>query len=67
VNCIAFHPTDSNTFWIGAAAGGVWKTTDGGNNWETHTDKLQALGIASIAVHPEKSETLYAATGDKNR
>src|SRR6266545_4215999 len=27
------HPSDPNTIYIGAAAGGVWKTTDGGVHW----------------------------------
>ncbi|PIF02630.1 MAG: hypothetical protein CR987_01100, partial [Draconibacterium sp.] len=30
INCVAFHPTDNNTYWIGAPAGGVWQTTDDG-------------------------------------
>ena len=27
-------PGDRNTYYVGAAAGGVWKTTDGGDSWE---------------------------------
>ena len=33
INCITFHPTDANTFWVGVAQGGVWKTTNSGQNW----------------------------------
>ena len=30
VNCVAFHPTDVNTFWVGTPAGGIWRTNNGG-------------------------------------
>ena len=34
VNAIGFHPTNPQIIYIGAPAGGLWKTTDGGNSWE---------------------------------
>ncbi len=66
VDCIAFHPTDSNTFWVGAPTGGLWKTTDGGKSWEPLTDFAAGIGISDIAVHPERPETLFIATGDRD-
>ena len=35
---VAGHPTDPSTFYFGACAGGVWKTTDGGVYWENVSD-----------------------------
>lgn len=64
INCIAFHPTDSNTMWIGAPSGGVWKTQDGGDTWNTTTDALAAIGVSDIAVNPKNPSVLYLATGD---
>jgi len=65
INCICFHPTDPNTFWIGAASGGIWKTTDGGNSWiSLNANLLTNLSIADIAVDPIDSDILYIATGD---
>jgi hypothetical protein len=64
LNCIAFHPTDANTFWVGSAAGGLWRTTTGGNAWTPLTDNLPVLGISAIAVHPTNPNILYIATGD---
>lgn len=66
LNCIGFHPTNPNIFWVGAAAGGVWKTTDGGMTWNTYTDKLPLLGVSDIAVHPQNPDIQYVATGDGN-
>jgi photosystem II stability/assembly factor-like uncharacterized protein len=64
VNCIRFHPTDANTVYIGAAAGGVWKTTNGGSTWTSHTDFLDALSVADIAINPRYPDSIFVATGD---
>jgi hypothetical protein len=64
INCIEFHPTDTATFWIGSASGGVWKTSDGGQSWIPLTDNMPILRISSIAVDPHHPDTLWIATGD---
>ena len=64
INCLAFHPTEANTFWIGAPAGGLWKTTDGGTTWSTRTDSLPVLGVSDIAIDPTNADIMYIATGD---
>jgi photosystem II stability/assembly factor-like uncharacterized protein len=66
VNCIAFHPTNANTFWVGTPAGGLWKTTNGGASWTTNTDRLPVLGVSGIAIDPSNPNTMYIATGDGN-
>lgn len=66
INCIAFHPTDPNTFYVGAPSGGVWKTTNGGTSWRTTTDLLPALGISDIGINPLEPNILYVVTGDKD-
>ncbi len=67
VSCIRFHPTDENTFWVGAATGGIWKTTDFGQSWKTHPfTQFLSIGISDIAVFPKNPDIVYAATGDVN-
>ncbi len=66
VNCIAFHPTNSQIMWVGTPAGGLWKSTDGGQTWMTNTDQLTNLGVSAIAVHPTNDSILYIATGDND-
>ncbi|MFN4253894.1 MAG: T9SS type A sorting domain-containing protein [Saprospiraceae bacterium] len=66
INCIAFHPTDSNTYWMGAPGGGIWKTTDGGSTWTNNTDNLPVIGVSSIVVEPTDPNIIYIATGDGN-
>ncbi len=68
INCIAFHPSDNNTFWVGAPSGGLWKTTNGGSTWTVLTDNNTVLGVSDIAIPSDyaTSKTIYIATGDKN-
>ncbi len=68
INTIAFHPADTNVFWIGAPAGGLWQTTDGGNSWTVLTDSNAVLGVSAIAIPPDfdTSHIIYIGTGDRD-
>ena len=64
LNCVKFHPTNHNIIYVGAPAGGLWKTTDGGNTWSTATDLLPTLGVEDILIDPTNTNIMYIATGD---
>ncbi|NOZ45194.1 MAG: T9SS type A sorting domain-containing protein [Chlorobi bacterium] len=64
INCITFHPTDSNIFWVGIAQGGVWKTTDHGHSWIPLTDNIPMLRISDIAVDKNNPDIIYISVGD---
>lgn len=66
LNCVAFHPTDSNTFWVGSPGGGLWKTSDAGQTWTTYTDNLPVMGVSEIVINPQNPNTMYIATGDRD-
>ena len=66
VSCIAFHPTNDQIMLVGTPAGGLWKSSDGGNTWGTSTDDLPTLGISSIAFDPYNPNIVYAGTGDRD-
>lgn len=53
----------SDTFYFGAAGGGVWKTTDAGNTWQPMSNGIDAASIGAIAVAPSQPDTIYAGTG----
>jgi photosystem II stability/assembly factor-like uncharacterized protein len=57
------HPTDPRIMYVGAVTGGVWKTTDGGENWQPLTDMLPTAGLGALAMDPANPDTLYAGTG----
>jgi len=55
---------DPLTYYFGSVAGGVWKTTNGGNTWTPMTDKTGIMSVGAIAVAPSDSNVLYVGTGE---
>ncbi|MBA3829760.1 MAG: hypothetical protein H0X33_12540 [Taibaiella sp.] len=67
IETVTFHPTDSNTFWVGSAGGGAWKTTDGGMHWNCITDNAYPVrGVSDITVNPLNTNSIFLCTGDKD-
>ncbi len=66
VNSVAFHPTDTNKFWIGAPQGGLWSTSDGGLTWASNTDNLPTLGVSAILIDPINTNIMYIGSGDRD-
>jgi photosystem II stability/assembly factor-like uncharacterized protein len=64
IRAIAVHPTDPNTVYIGAVAGGVWKTIDGGNSWTSITDFMGNIAVCALVIDPNNPNTIYAGTGE---
>jgi photosystem II stability/assembly factor-like uncharacterized protein len=53
------------TFYFGGTGGGVWKTTDGGSNWEPMSDKDFKTGsVGSIAVSESDPNVVYVGMGE---
>ena len=61
---VAGVPGDANTFYFGAVAGGVWKTTDGGLTWAPISDKTPIESVGSIAVAESDPNVIYVGTGE---
>jgi photosystem II stability/assembly factor-like uncharacterized protein len=65
VVAVAGDPVDPATFYFGACAGGVWKTTDGGVYWENVTDGfLSTCAVGAVAVAPSDPNVVYAGMGE---
>jgi photosystem II stability/assembly factor-like uncharacterized protein len=58
------HPTNPNILWAATARGGVWKTTDAGENWTPLTDALPVNAVSTLVVDPRDANTLYMGTGE---
>ena len=65
---VAGVPGDPDTFYFGAASGGLWKTTDGGLTWKPLWDKFPEASpaVGAIAVAPSNPNILYVGTGETN-
>jgi hypothetical protein len=66
VNIVHVDPSNSNTIYLGAPAGGIWKSIDNGTTWTPLTDELPQIGVSGIAVDYSNSNVIYIATGDKD-
>jgi hypothetical protein len=64
INFITITPGNLTTLWIGAPAGGLWKSTNGGVSWTTNTDNLGVIGCSDLAIDPTNTLVMYLATGD---
>jgi photosystem II stability/assembly factor-like uncharacterized protein len=63
---VAGVPGSPHVFYFGAAAGGVWKTTDAGATWKPIFDAVKASSIGAIAVAPSDPNVIYVGTGEGN-
>jgi len=52
------------TVYVGAASGGVWKSTNGGTTYKPIFDKQTAQSIGAIAIDPQAPKTIWVGTGE---
>lgn len=63
---LAVDPVNTGTIYCGAAAGGVWKTTNGGTSWQTTTDTLSSLAFCALAIDHTDRNIIYGGTGENS-
>lgn len=61
---IAGEPGNPMVNYIGAASGGLWKTADGGVNWDPITDSLDVSSVGSVALAPSDPNQVWMGTGE---
>ena len=57
---------DPNVYYVGAAGGGVWKTTDGGDSWDAVFKDQPTASIGAIALAPSNPNLVWVGTGEAN-
>ena len=64
ISAAAGIPGDPNTYYAGAASGGVWKSTNGGTTWSPIFDNEPVAAIGALAVDPSDHKIVWAGTGE---
>src|SRR5216110_2368247 len=57
-------PGDPATWYFGAVAGGVWKSTNAGSTWQPVFDEQKIASIGAIAVADSDHNIIYVGTGE---
>jgi photosystem II stability/assembly factor-like uncharacterized protein len=58
-------PGRINEYYFGATGGGLWKTTDGGQEWAAVTDgKISCSSIGAVAVAETNPDVIYIGGGE---
>ncbi len=59
-------PFPSKTLFVAAAAGGVWKTTNGGVTFRPVFDDKPVPSMGALAIAPSDTTQVWAGTGEQN-
>ena len=59
-------PSPSKTFYVVAAAGGVWKTTNAGTTFRPVFDHERVASLGDLAIAPSDTNVLYLGTGEED-
>jgi len=66
VSAVAVDSRNPSHVLCGAAAGGVWESSDRGMTWAPRTDNAPSLAVGAIAFDPQNSQIVYCGTGEGN-
>jgi photosystem II stability/assembly factor-like uncharacterized protein len=67
VGAVVGDPSKPLVFYMGAANGGVWKTTNAGQIWRNISDSVSTIsGVGAIAVAPSDPNVIYVGTGERD-
>ena len=61
---LIIHPEDESVWYVAAASGGVWKTTNAGTTWTPVFDDQASYSIGSLAADPSNPHVIWAGTGE---
>ena len=56
----------SSTIYLGAASGGIFKTTNSGSSWTNIFSTAATISIGDLAIGPDNPQLIYAGTGEAN-
>lgn len=63
---IAVDPKDSSRYFLGAASGGVWRTTNAGVTFTPVFDNEASYSIGVVVIDPKNPLVVWVGTGENN-
>jgi photosystem II stability/assembly factor-like uncharacterized protein len=66
IDDVAVDPRDKSVIYVGAASGGLWKTTNRGVTWDPIFDEAEVASIGDIAIAPSHPDIVWVGTGEPN-
>ncbi len=63
---IAIHPSDQNTWFVAAACGGVWKTSNHGTTFSPIFDGYDSYSIGCVEIAPSNHNVVWVGSGENN-
>jgi len=61
---VAGEPGNPLVMYVGAASGGIFKTSDGGTTWRSIFDRDGVSSVGSLAIDPARHNVVWAGTGE---
>jgi hypothetical protein len=65
IRALAQHPDNPLVLYAGSAAGGVFKSADGGDTWAALGGPQAVFSVAALAIAPSDPSVLYIGTGEQ--
>ena len=62
----AVSQQDPFVYFVGAGPGGLWKTVNNGNTFESIFDNEETSGIGHVAIAPSDQNIVWVGTGESN-
>ncbi len=66
ISDIAVHPNDKYTWFVAAASGGLWKTTNAGTTFTPIFDGEKSYSIGEVVIDPNNPNVIWVGTGENN-
>ena len=66
VTSIDVDPTNSDMIYAGTASGGVWRSENAGQSWNSIWDNQPTSGIGVVKLDPNNSDIIWVGTGEGN-
>jgi len=66
ISALAVDPKDRTHYYVAAASGGVWKTTNAGTNWNPVFEGEGSYSVGAVALDPANPAVVWVGTGENN-